>query len=40
MLRHLPSLAEIADAAVLMASDKARGMTATIANLTCGQLAD
>ena len=40
MLRHLPSLAEIADAAVLMASDKARGMTATIVNLTCGQLAD
>lgn len=40
MLRHLPSLAEVAGAAVIMASDYARGMTGTIANVTCGQLAD
>ena len=40
LLKHLPSLAEIADAAVLMASDKARGMTGTTFNVTCGQLAD
>lgn len=35
-LRHLPSLAEVADAVVLMASDHARAMTATTANVTCG----
>jgi len=40
MLKHLPSLAEVADAAVLMASDYGRAMTGTIANLTCGQIAD
>lgn len=40
MLRHLPSLAEVADAAVIMASDRARGMTGVIANVTCGQIAD
>lgn len=35
-LRHLPSLAEVADAVVLMASDHARAMTSTTANVTCG----
>jgi NAD(P)-dependent dehydrogenase (short-subunit alcohol dehydrogenase family) len=40
MLRHLPSLAEVAGAAVIMASDHARAMTAAVANVTCGQLAD
>lgn len=35
-LRHLPALAEVADAAVLLASDYARAMTATSANVTCG----
>ncbi len=39
-LRHLPLLAEVADAAVLLASDYARGMTATIANVTCGAQVD
>jgi NAD(P)-dependent dehydrogenase (short-subunit alcohol dehydrogenase family) len=40
LLKHLPSLAEVADAAVLMASDRARGMTATMFNVTCGQIAN
>ena len=39
-LRHLPSLDEVADAAVLLASDLARGMTATMANVTCGAQVD
>ncbi len=39
-LRRLPSLAEMADAAVLVASDYARGMTATLANVTCGAILD
>ncbi|HEX5115263.1 MAG TPA: SDR family oxidoreductase [Pseudonocardiaceae bacterium] len=33
---RLPLLAEIADAAVLFASDRASAMTATLANVTCG----
>jgi NAD(P)-dependent dehydrogenase (short-subunit alcohol dehydrogenase family) len=39
-LRHLPSLDEVADAAVLLASDLARGMTATMTNVTCGAQID
>jgi enoyl-[acyl-carrier-protein] reductase (NADH) len=39
-LHHLPWLAEVADAAVLLASDYARGMTATLANVTCGAQVD
>lgn len=39
-LRHLPALAEVADAAVLMASDLARGMTSTFMNVTCGAQTD
>jgi len=39
-LRHLPWLSEVADAAVLLASDYARGMTATLANVTCGAMLD
>jgi NAD(P)-dependent dehydrogenase (short-subunit alcohol dehydrogenase family) len=39
-LRRLPLLAEVADAAVLLASDYARGMTATLANVTCGAQVD
>jgi 3-oxoacyl-[acyl-carrier protein] reductase len=40
LLRHMPSLAEVANAAVLLASDLASGMTATVANVTCGALVD
>jgi 3-oxoacyl-[acyl-carrier protein] reductase len=40
LLRRLPTLAEVADAAVLLASDRASAMTATIANVTCGEILD
>lgn len=40
MLKRLPKLNEIANAAVLMASDKASAATAAVINLTCGELAD
>jgi NAD(P)-dependent dehydrogenase (short-subunit alcohol dehydrogenase family) len=38
--RRLSTLAELADAAVVMASDKAGGMTGTTVNLTMGSLDD
>jgi 3-oxoacyl-[acyl-carrier protein] reductase len=40
LLRRLPTLAEVADAAALLASDRASAMTATIANVTCGEILD
>jgi 3-oxoacyl-[acyl-carrier protein] reductase len=40
MLKRLPLLHEIADAAVIMASGKASAVTAAVINLTCGELAD
>jgi NAD(P)-dependent dehydrogenase (short-subunit alcohol dehydrogenase family) len=40
MLKRLPLLAEVANAAVLVASDRASGITAEIINLTGGELAD
>jgi 3-oxoacyl-[acyl-carrier protein] reductase len=40
MLKRLPGLAEIANAAVLMASDNASAVTAAVINVTCGELAD
>jgi enoyl-[acyl-carrier-protein] reductase (NADH) len=36
MLRHAPRLAEVADAAAFLASDRASGITATTINVTCG----
>jgi 3-oxoacyl-[acyl-carrier protein] reductase len=39
-LGRLPTLAEVANAAVFMASDRASAMTGTIANLTCGSIMD
>lgn len=39
-LRHLSSLAEVADVAVMLASDLARAMTATVANATGGAQVD
>ncbi|MFB9329448.1 SDR family NAD(P)-dependent oxidoreductase [Paenibacillus aurantiacus] len=39
-LGRLPTLREVADAAVLMASDRASAMTGAIANLTCGSVMD
>jgi len=40
MLKRLPTLQEVAKVAVLMASDYASAVTATIVNTTCGELAD
>lgn len=40
MLKRMPKMAEIADAAVLMACDRASAITAAVANLTCGEIAD
>jgi 3-oxoacyl-[acyl-carrier protein] reductase len=40
LLRRLPLLAEVANAATNMASDRASAMTGAIANLTCGWLVD
>jgi NAD(P)-dependent dehydrogenase (short-subunit alcohol dehydrogenase family) len=38
LLRRLPTLAEVANTAVFLASDQASAMTATVANLSCGSL--
>ena len=40
MLKHMPRMAEIANAAVLAACDHASSMTATVLNCTCGEIAD
>jgi len=39
-LRRFPSLVEVANVAALMASDFASPMTGTVANMTCGAIAD
>ena len=36
MLRRAPRLAQVADVAAFLASDRASAMTATMANVTCG----
>jgi NAD(P)-dependent dehydrogenase (short-subunit alcohol dehydrogenase family) len=40
MLKHMPKMAEVANAAVLMASDRASAITAAVMNVTCGEIAD
>ena len=40
LLKRLPTLADLANVATFMASDQARAMTATVANLSGGLLAD
>jgi NAD(P)-dependent dehydrogenase (short-subunit alcohol dehydrogenase family) len=40
VLGRLPTLDEVANAAVFLASDRASAMTGTIANLTCGSIMD
>jgi NAD(P)-dependent dehydrogenase (short-subunit alcohol dehydrogenase family) len=40
LLKRMPKMAEIANAAVLMASDRASAITAAVTNATCGELAD
>jgi len=38
--KRFPTLAEVADYAAFVASDRASAMTGAIANLTCGSLVD
>jgi NAD(P)-dependent dehydrogenase (short-subunit alcohol dehydrogenase family) len=40
LLKRLPTLAEVADTAAFFASDRAGAMTATIANLSAGNITD
>jgi NAD(P)-dependent dehydrogenase (short-subunit alcohol dehydrogenase family) len=40
LLQRLPNLAEVAETAAFLASDRAGAMTATVANLTCGVTLD
>ncbi|HLV97667.1 MAG TPA: SDR family oxidoreductase [Ktedonobacterales bacterium] len=40
LLKRLPKLAEVAEMAVLMASDRASAMTGAVANVTCGETVD
>jgi NAD(P)-dependent dehydrogenase (short-subunit alcohol dehydrogenase family) len=40
MLRRMPRMSEIADAAVLVASNRASAITAAVTNVTCGELSD
>jgi 3-oxoacyl-[acyl-carrier protein] reductase len=40
LLKRFPTLAEVANVAALVASDRASAMTGAIANLTCGSLVD
>jgi 3-oxoacyl-[acyl-carrier protein] reductase len=40
MLRRMPRLSEVANAAVLMACDRANAITAAVTNVTCGELSD
>jgi 3-oxoacyl-[acyl-carrier protein] reductase len=40
MLKRMPTVAEVASAAVIVASDRASAMTAAVTNLTCGEIAD
>jgi NAD(P)-dependent dehydrogenase (short-subunit alcohol dehydrogenase family) len=40
MLRRMPKMAEVANAAVLMASDRASAVTGAVLNVTCGEIAD
>jgi NAD(P)-dependent dehydrogenase (short-subunit alcohol dehydrogenase family) len=40
LLKRLPTLAEVADTAAFMASDRAGAMTATVVNLSAGSITD
>ena len=40
LMNRLPLLAEVANAATLLASDRASAMTAVLANVTCGSFVD
>ena len=38
MLRRMPALAQVAEVATFLASDRAGSMTGTITNVTCGMI--
>ena len=40
LLKRLPTLAEVAETAAFLASDRAGAITGTVANLTCGSSVD
>jgi 3-oxoacyl-[acyl-carrier protein] reductase len=40
LLQRSPTLTEVANVAVFMASDQARAMTGTVANVTCSSIVD
>jgi NAD(P)-dependent dehydrogenase (short-subunit alcohol dehydrogenase family) len=40
LLKRLPTLSEVAEAAAFLASERAGAMTGTVANLSCGALVD
>jgi NAD(P)-dependent dehydrogenase (short-subunit alcohol dehydrogenase family) len=40
LLKRLPKLHEVANVAAMMASDRASAITGTVANVTCGEIAD
>jgi 3-oxoacyl-[acyl-carrier protein] reductase len=40
LLQRSPTLAEVAETAAFLASDRGSGMTATIANISCGSVLD
>ena len=40
LLKRMPKLSEVAEMAVLMASDRAGAMTGAVANVTCGETVD
>jgi NAD(P)-dependent dehydrogenase (short-subunit alcohol dehydrogenase family) len=40
LLKRLPTLAEVADTAAFMASDRAGAMTATVVNVSAGSITD
>jgi NAD(P)-dependent dehydrogenase (short-subunit alcohol dehydrogenase family) len=40
LLKRMPRLSDVANAAVLMASDHANAITGAVANVTCGELVD
>jgi len=40
LLRRLPTVAEVANVATMMASDRASALTGTFVNVTCGSRVD
>jgi len=40
LLKRMPKMADVATAAILMASDRANAITGAVANVTCGEIVD